>query len=258
MTAIPVEIKNLSFAYRPGNPVLQEITFQAAAGECIGIIGLNGSGKTTLCYCLSGIIPHYYRGELTGDVLINDKNTRDIDLRQIAWEVGIILQNPNDQIIMPTVTDELVFGLENNLVPRQEMAKRVSQVLELVNIRHLRDEDPNRLSGGEKQLVAIAAALALQPSILVFDEALSMLDENSSRRVRAVLAMLKKQKKTLIIVDHTWKAAPLFDRVLVLEAGKIIYQGATEALLKDRAFLAAHQLVLDESHISDQSLVLEG
>ena len=243
MGAAQVRVENLSFAYRQGNAVLQEISFRVKAGECLGVIGLNGSGKTTLCYCLSGIIPHYYRGIFTGDVFINDRNTKDIDLGQIAHEVGIILQNPNDQIIMPTVEDEIVFGLENNLMPRDVIAERLNRVLEQVNLSHLREEDPNRLSGGEKQLVVIAAVLALEPPLLVFDESLSMLDEKAAQNILTVMRRLKQQRRTMIIVDHTWKAVPLFDKVLVLEKGRVIYQGGKEELLKDRDFLGEHQLL---------------
>lgn len=230
---ITVKVEGLSYSYRDDEPVLKNISFAAMEGESLGIIGLNGSGKTTLCYALCGLIPHYYGGKMTGRVYINGKSTWEIPLNQIASEVGVILQDPNEQILMPTVEEEIVFSLENNLFPRNEIRKRLNLVLDSLGIRALKDFSPYRLSGGEKQLVVLAASLVLEPSVLILDESLSMLDEQSSQKIIGVLQELKKRKKTFIIVDHTLQSAPILDRVIVLEKGRAVFCGRRDDLPAD-------------------------
>lgn len=219
----PLVVENLSYAYRSGHLVLRDISFRAAERESIGIVGANGSGKSTLCCCLCGIIPHFFQGQMQGKVMIKGLNTKEIPVNNLAPEIGLVLQDPNDQIMMPTVEEEIAFSLENHLVPPREIMERVEETMELVGITRLRREYPYRLSGGEKQLVAIATVLALNPSIIIFDEVLSMLDERASRQILEVMNKLKEEK-TLVIVDHTLQALPLFDRVLHLEQGKISFK----------------------------------
>ncbi|MGM0653022.1 MAG: energy-coupling factor ABC transporter ATP-binding protein [Bacillota bacterium] len=239
-----LKVENLSFAYRKGSqPVLNDITFKVRPGEALGVIGLNGSGKTTLSYCLCGIIPHYLGGEMTGRVDINGLNTRVTPLHRLTAESGIILQDPNIQLLMPSVEDDIAFGLENHNLPPGFIAEKVEQVMELVGISHLRKENPNRLSGGEKQLVAIATVLALDPPILVFDESLSMLDEQSASNIIGVLKKLKKEGKTMVIIDHTGKGRSVYEKVFVLEEGRIIRRGLNDEVLKDSCFLRSHHLL---------------
>lgn len=240
-----LQVENLSYSYFQGSKKdLEGITFKVDHGEALGIIGLNGSGKTTLCYCLCGIIPHYLNGNMEGRVLINGKDTRELPLRDIAREVGIVLQDPNTQILMPTVEDELAFGLENYGVPREKIRERIYEMMDLTGIRELKDETPNCLSGGQKQLVALAAVLSLDPPIIIFDEALSMLDEAATERILAVMERLRRMGKTLIVVDHTLKGLRAVDKIFVLEAGRIIKRGSKNAILGERDFLAQHQIYL--------------
>jgi len=237
-------VENLSYTYPQGTTALEDVSFTIQAGSCLGIIGLNGCGKTTLCYCLCGIIPHFFKGTMEGRVLVNGCETRDNSLHTMAEEIGIVLQDPNDQLLMPTVEDELAFSLENHRVPRSEMRKRIYRIMDRLGITGLKDEHPHRLSGGEKQLVALAAVLTLDPSIIVFDESLSMLDAQASQKFKAMMKKLKEQQKTLVIVDHTLQAFDLFDQVLVLERGRVIFHGDGDALRKDREFLKKHQLIM--------------
>jgi energy-coupling factor transport system ATP-binding protein len=238
-----LSVENLFYTYPQGFAVLKGISFAVRAGKCLGIVGLNGCGKTTLCYCLCGIIPHFYKGVMEGRVLVNGRDTKDHAPHTMAERIGIVLQDPNEQLLMPTVEDELAFSLENHRVPREQMRERVYRTMDLLGITGLKDEHPHRLSGGEKQLVALAAVLTLEPSTIIFDESLSMLDAQAAGRLKTMMKKLKEQGKTLVIVDHTLQAFDLFDQVLVLENGRTIFNGAGDALRKDPELLKTYQLV---------------
>lgn len=238
-----LKVEHLCYSYRAGDqPVLHDITFKLDAGESLGIIGLNGSGKTTLSYCLCGIIPHYLKGVMTGQVFINGRDTRDTPLAELTSEVGIVLQDPNVQLLMPTVEDDLAFALENHNLPREEIKKRLFAVMELVGITALKDENPNNLSGGEKQLAALATVLALHPSTIIFDESLSMLDELAAQRIIAVMQKLKKLGTTLVIIDHTAKGLAVYDKVFILDKGQIVRRGPRDHILQDKHFLNEHKI----------------
>ncbi len=239
-----IRFNNLSYTYRNGSsPALKELTFKVAEGETLGVIGLNGSGKTTLSYCLCGIIPHYLHGTMTGDVIINGKNTRDIPLHQLTGDIGIVLQDPNIQLLMPTVEDDIAFGLENHNLPREKIAERIEHALSITGTQGLRQKNPNRLSGGEKQLVALATVLALNPSIIIFDESLSMLDSRATEQVMRVMLRLKENGTTMVIIDHTGKGSRVYDKVFVLEDGRIVHRGPRDRVLNDRQFLREHRLI---------------
>jgi energy-coupling factor transport system ATP-binding protein len=226
MEALTVE--NLSYSYGLSlKPVLSDISFSLKRGASLGIIGLNGSGKTTLSYCLCGIIPHYLQGVLKGSVFVNRHETRTTPLSKLTTEIGIVLQDPNIQLLMPTVEEDLAFGLENLNIPRVEIGKTIDRICALTGIDHLRNENPNRLSGGEKQLVALSTVLAMDPSIIIFDESLSMLDDQAAENILAVMFKLKVGGKTLVIIDHTGKSRIVYDHAFVLEDGRISNRGTT-------------------------------
>ncbi len=239
-----LHVKDLSYTYRAGNrPALENITFKVAAGETLGVVGLNGSGKTTLSYCLCGIIPHYFYGTMTGTVTVKDMDTRKTPLLQLTDEVGIVLQDPNVQLLMPTVEDDIAFGLENRKLQPEIIRGKIEQVLELTGTTHLRHENPNRLSGGEKQLIALATVLAMDPSIIVFDESLSMLDQAGTEKIIRVMQLLKKRGTTMVLIDHTGKGHLVYDKISILEEGKIIRRGPRDQILADRQFLLDHKLL---------------
>ncbi|NLC11616.1 MAG: ABC transporter ATP-binding protein [Firmicutes bacterium] len=240
-----LKVEHLSYTYKANTqPTLKDISFKVGKGESLGIIGLNGSGKTTLSYCLCGIIPHYLKGVMEGNVFIDGKNTRQTPLYEMSSKIGIVLQDPNIQLLMPTVEDDIAFALENHNIPREEIKKTVYQVMELVGITALKHENPNNLSGGEKQLVALATVLALNPSIIVFDESLSMLDDLATNRIISLMERLKQSGTTLIIIDHTCKALGIYDKIFVLEKGEIIRRGTKESVLEDKLFLEKHKIFL--------------
>ncbi|MGI6329039.1 MAG: energy-coupling factor ABC transporter ATP-binding protein [Dethiobacteria bacterium] len=237
-----LKVEHLWYTYEGGNqPVLKDITFKLLQGEALGIIGLNGSGKTTMSYCLCGIIPHYLKGTLEGRVLVNGKDTREIPLYQLTTEIGIVLQDPGIQLLMPTVEDDIAFALENHNLPREEIRERIYRTMETVGITGLKDENPNNLSGGEKQLVALATVLALNPSIIIFDESLSMLDELAAQRIIAVMQRLKDEGTTQVIIDHTMKGFEVYDKIFILEEGRIIYRGSKDFALRNKEFLREHR-----------------
>ncbi len=242
---VSLQVEHLSYTYRESSkPALSEITFKVRAGEVLGVIGLNGSGKTTLTYCLCGIIPHYLKGTMQGTVLVNGKNTRETPLSGLSGEIGIVLQDPNLQLLMPTVEDDLAFALENHCRPRREIRETIDRVLELTGLAELRRENPVRLSGGEKQLVALATVLALNPGIIIFDEALAMLDEKASERIVAVMQKLKDEGKTLVLIDHTLKGLQLCHKIFLMEEGRIIRRGPRESILADQAYLRRHKMMI--------------
>ncbi len=217
-----VNVMNVSFAYEPREgKVLKELNFSLFQGETLGIAGLNGSGKTTLCRCLCGIIPHHLPGVFEGRIVLLGRDTLAWDFAEIGLMAGLVFQDPNLQVIMPTVEDDIAFCLENLQVPRREMKRRVEAAMETVGITGLRAENPNRLSGGEKQLTAIASVLAADPPLIIFDEPLSMLDEEAREKIVAVMENLKNRGKTLVVVDHTFTSAKIWDKMFMLEKGSL-------------------------------------
>ncbi len=237
-------VRDLTFRYWPEGPVvLDGLDFQVSRGEMLAVTGLSGCGKSTLCACLNGIIPHSRGGEMTGSVLVNGKNTREHRVARLALEVGLVFQDPDTQLFSPTVEDEIAFAPENLCLPTDQIRERVNQVIALLGIGALKEADPNRLSGGEKHLVALAAVLALDPSVLVLDEVMSGLDAGGRTRVVVVLKTLRQQGKTIISVEHDFESVAFADRMLVLDGGAIARWDRTEAILADRDWLAARRLI---------------
>ncbi len=242
MTVLVVDHLGYAFGH-DCRPVLKNLSFTVNRGESLGLIGLNGSGKTTLSYCLCGIIPHHLSGTMTGTVLVNGNDTRKGSLSGLAAEIGIVLQDPNLQLLMPTVEDDMAFALENHNFPREEIGQTIERVMEQVGITALRQKNPNHLSGGEKQLAALATVLALDPPIIIFDEALAMLDERAREKIVAQMWRLKEDGTTLIIIDHTRQGLKVCDHLLLLEKGQIVRRGPRETILADRDILREYRLI---------------
>ena len=174
-----IELKNVSFKYElQQEKTIKNLDLYVGQGEFIGIIGKNGSGKTTLCNTIRGIIPDFVQGEISGDIIIDNKNIDDIERGEMAELVGFVFQNPFSQIsgIKKTVFEEIAYGLENLGVPREEIKRRVTDVIKLLKIEDLQDKNPNELSGGQSQRVAIASIIVMNPKVLIFDEPTSQLD----------------------------------------------------------------------------------
>lgn len=193
---------NISFIYPQNNCGLAPVTLSLAENEGVFISGNSGSGKSTFTRCLSGLIPHLYRGEFSGKVLINGASTQGLLMWELSNRVGLVFQNPAHQMLAPTVEAEILFGLENLGIKRQEMAQRLEETLTLFRLNTFRDRSPHTLSGGEQQKLALASILARQPQIFVFDEPLSMLDTTSALEFVSYIETLILQGKSAVICEH--------------------------------------------------------
>ena len=232
-----IEIKNVSFKYElQEEKTIKNMDLYVKQGEFVGIIGKNGSGKTTLCNIIRGIIPDFVQGQISGDIVIDNKNIDDIKRGEMAELVGFVFQNPFSQIsgIKKTVFEEIAYGLENLGVEREEIRQRVTDVIKLLKIEDLQDKNPNELSGGQSQRVAIASIIVMNPKVLIFDEPTSQLDPLGTEEIFDILKLLKSQNKTIILVEHKIDLiAEYADRVVVMDDGEIIFNGETHEVLSN-------------------------
>lgn len=232
-----IELKNVSFKYElQEEKTIKNLDLYIQQGEFVGIIGKNGSGKTTLCNIIRGIIPDFVQGTITGSISIDNKNINDIERGEMAELVGFVFQNPFSQIsgIKKTVFEEIAYGLENLGVPREEIRQRVTDVIKLLKIEDLQDKNPNELSGGQSQRVAIASIIVMNPKVLIFDEPTSQLDPLGTEEIFDILKLLKSQNKTIILVEHKIDLiAEYADRVVVMDDGEIIFNGETHEVLSN-------------------------
>lgn len=217
-----IEIENLHFKYKGQRKyILNGINLKVDRGEAAAIVGLSGNGKSTLCYTLNGIIPRSLKGDLKGRVKLFGKDVRDMKNRELAPLIGVVFQDPDTQLFSPTVEDEIAFGPENLCLPREEIGRRIDEVLRLIGMEQYRYENPNNLSGGEKQLIALGAVLSLKPSILVFDEAMSQIDYRGKKKIKDIIRRLKQDKKTIVMIEHDFNNLDAADRIFLLKKGKL-------------------------------------
>jgi energy-coupling factor transporter ATP-binding protein EcfA2 len=223
-----IQIRDLWFRYPTAdNPTLRGLTFDIREGEFVGILGPSGAGKSTLCQAIKGLIPHTTPGEHDGSVMIFGTDVTSTENSIEGARVGLVLQDPEAQIIGMTVREDLAFGPENYEVDPVEIAARSIACLEAVGLLDLMDRDTYTLSGGQKQRLAIASALMLEPDVLVLDEPTSELDPLGKDQVFAVLEALRtKRNITVIVVEHEIdRLARLADRIIVMNDGMIIADG---------------------------------
>ncbi|MCL6457067.1 MAG: energy-coupling factor transporter ATPase [Gorillibacterium sp.] len=229
----------VDYHYRREHPVLRQLSFEIHQGEFISIIGGNGSGKSTLAKLINGLLQ-----PRKGQVKLDHLNTLNHeDLGRIRERVGLVFQNPDDQFITTSVQDEVIFGLENLRVPRDEMAHRVNEALKAVHMEDYGEAMPHQLSGGQKQRVALAAVMAMDPSILIVDEATSMLDPQGRRDILDVMHTLHRQGMTIIHITHHMEEILSSDRVLLLSNGEMAFDGTSSALFSSVP-IAEYQLTL--------------
>ncbi|MBS3811741.1 MAG: ABC transporter ATP-binding protein [Halanaerobiales bacterium] len=220
--SIVIKTEGLTFSYsEQEHNILDNLSMEVKKGEILAILGLSGSGKSTLCYCLSGIIPHVYSGKLSGEVRIDGHSTQEMDMTMIATKLGIVFQNPETQLFFPMVESELAFGPENLCIDRDEIKKRIDLTLDLLNIKEKRNEKTGHLSGGQKQLIALASVLTLKPKILIFDEVMSQIDEKGKNAIKDIILQLKKEGKTVIMVSHNLDNIDIADRIMTLKNGRL-------------------------------------
>ncbi|WP_156286102.1 energy-coupling factor ABC transporter ATP-binding protein [Oceanivirga salmonicida] len=232
-----VNVKNVSFKYNLSNDIiLNDISFEIKKGEFVGLLGKNGVGKTTLCTILRGLIPEYVKGKIKGVVEIDGKNIKEYETGTLSKKIGFVFQNPFIQIsgIKKTVFEEIAFGLENLGVPREEIIEKVENIIKKLNLEDLKDKNPNKLSGGQSQKVALASVLVMEPELLIVDEPTSQLDPVGTEDVFEILKILKQEEKTVLLVEHKIDLiAEYTDKVLVLNEGKIVLDGKTKDILSD-------------------------
>jgi energy-coupling factor transport system ATP-binding protein len=233
-----VSCEGLNFSY-PGSeePALSEISFGLRPGEYVGVVGPNGGGKSTLVRLLNGLLrPDSGSVRVSG----HDPATEPFEVRK---HLGVLFQNPENGLVAPFVEDDVAFGLENLGVPREEMRARVARAIRGVGLEGYERREPHTLSGGEKQRVALAGLLAVEPEILVLDEPTSMLDAAGRREVLEHLEVLRS-RKTVLHVTHHLEELLNADRVLVLNAGELVADESPERLLADPDLLRDNRLIL--------------
>lgn len=234
-TAPLVEVDGLSFRYRRATePAIRDISVTVERGEILLVAGPSGCGKSTLIRAINGLIPHAYPGELSGLVRLEGRSTTELKLREIARTVGTVLQDPAKQIVGATVEAELAFGPENLGRPRQEIRDLIRVVSEQAGIEPLLGRETAVLSGGERQLLAMAGILMMQPRLYVVDEPLANLDPLSAARLLAILRALADRGNAVIIVEHRVEEALELrpDRVLYLDGGATRYLGQVDGFLR--------------------------
>lgn len=212
-----VIINNLNFKYeKRDKKILENINMKFKSGQITAILGKSGSGKSSLCKCICGLIPNTYRGEFSGQVLLFGKDIRDMEIAEIISKVGIVFQNPSTQLFSPTIEDELAFGPENMCIEREEIGRRIDNILETFDMEEYRHENPNNLSGGQQQLIALASVLTLDPDILICDEIMSWVDTEGKNIIKKLLLRLKEEGKTIIMVDHDMENIEIADKIIYI------------------------------------------
>ena len=231
-----IELSGISYTYpHTVQEALHDLSLELAPGRCVMVTGPSGAGKTTLCLAACGILFHEYGGKKAGIVTINGRDVSAYSgLSEIAKDIGIVFDDPEAQMIFTTVEEEILSALEYHGLSPDEIEKRLASILDQTYLSALKDRSPHHLSGGQKQRVALAATLALGNEILILDEPTSELDEHATRRIVEILAGLKKQGKTLLIVEHKYAHfRELIDTLVVMEHGAISAIGAPDEVLRD-------------------------
>ncbi len=229
-----IETKNLTYTYPGGTkPSIRDVSIKIEKGEFTLITGPSGCGKTTLCRCFNGLIPHFYQGELKGEITVAGINVAEHPIYELAKHVGLVFQNPENQLFALSVEKDVAFGLENLGVPREEMHKRVDWALKLAGIYDLRERPPHELSGGQQQRVAIASVLAMQPEVIVLDEPTSFLDPLGAKKIFEVIYELnRKLGKAVVLVEHRLDLTARYaDHIIIMDEGKVIVDGEPREIL---------------------------
>ncbi len=238
-----ISIQNLRFSYQDSRAALQGVSFEVAEGESVGLIGPNGAGKSTLLLHLNGIIPESHHGEPA--ISICGMTVNDANLCTIRRQVGLLFQDPDDQLFCPTVYEDVAFGPSQFGIPQDEVRQSVKEALCTVGLEGFEKRSPHHLSSGEKQRVCLAGILACKPKILALDEPTRGLDPRGKRQLKELLQSIQSTK---IIATHDLElVVELCPRTIVLDQGKVVADGNTEMLLCDENLMLSHGL--EKPHI---------
>ena len=225
-----IELKNVTFSYSQGSPIINGINLSIEKGKFVSIVGHNGCGKSTLAKLLIGLLMPD-----SGEILINGVVLTRKNVSQLRHSMALVFQNPDNQFIGVTVEDDIAFGLENRCVKHDDMQAIIEEYASEVGMKDFLKKEPGMLSGGQKQRVAIAGALALSPSVIILDEATSMLDPKGKKDIRALISKMRKNNPdlTVISITHDIEEAYESDEVIVMSKGEIICSGNPKTVLKD-------------------------
>ena len=255
-----IEMKNVYYSYSEKNYALNGISLAIKDGSWVSILGHNGSGKSTVAKLLVGLLE-----AKSGEILVDDEKITEDNIKQIRQKIGIVFQNPDNQFVGVTVKHDIAFGLENRQVPHEEMKELVNISAEKVGLKNYLDREPHKLSGGDKQRVAIAGILALDCKYIIFDEATSMLDPNGVRDVVNLIKELKKHTdKTIITITHDLELANQSDYIFVFNKGKVSAEGTPEEIfeleevLNDSNLEVPFELKLYREVLNDKNLKNDG
>ena len=236
---IALKISHLSFAYDANHQILNNLSLEVKKGSYCVILGHNGSGKSTLAKLVTGLLEANQ-----GTIEVEGVKLTPDTVYQIRNHLGIVFQNPDNQFIGATVRDDIAFGLENHEIPHDQMDAIIDKYAEKVGMTKYLDKEPSNLSGGQKQRVAIAGVLAMEPSIVIFDEATSMLDPKGKRNIKRVVMNMRETSKdiTILSITHDIEEAMLADEVVILNGGVIVKQGTPQEVFQNPAEIAAYGL----------------
>jgi len=220
-----IDVRDLSFRYAGSmEHAVKDVNLEVREGEFIVLAGRSGCGKSTLLRCINGLIPHFYEGDMKGRVMVDGKDTRDNPPHVISQVVGMVFQNPENQLFALNVEADIAFPLENLAYPREEIRERVEWALKVMGIEDLRDRSPAELSGGQKQKVAVASVLAMKPKALLLDEPTSSLDPLSAKQLIETITWLNRHHKiAIVIAEHRLDLLlPQATRLIIMDRGRIV------------------------------------
>ncbi|WP_044640719.1 energy-coupling factor ABC transporter ATP-binding protein [Risungbinella massiliensis] len=228
-----IQVKNLSFSYQEGKQILQNITLDLDQ-RSTAIIGQNGAGKTTLVKLLKGLLK-----PSTGDILIQGQNIKDTTVAALAKQIGLVFQNPNDQIFKGNVLDEVLFGPLNIKMDAKTAKQKALQALEMVGLEDSVEENPQDLSLSDKKLLCIASIVAMDPAIIILDEPTIAQDHAGKEKIKQIIKSLRDQQKLVMTIIHDMDfVAENFERTIVLNQGKVLLDGDTREVFSERVLLA--------------------
>ena len=228
-----IEFVDFSFKYLGADSLaLRKINLSVDEGEYIVVTGPSGCGKTTLCRAINGLVPQFHRGYIAGNVIVDGKNTRENNVAELAPTAGLVFQQPENQLVTLNVEREIAFGPENLGVEPDEVRRRVEELIDMLDLDHLRDKHPHEMSGGEQQRVAMAATLALKPKVLVADEPTSNLDPQSAKTILELISDLNKRDMTVVLVEHRLDLVSKdASRIILMDKGCIVADGEPREVL---------------------------
>ena len=255
-----IEVKDLVYRYSKEQgddnlcPAIDHVSIEIKRGEYIAIAGSNGSGKSTLARCLNGLLL-----PTEGEILVDGMDTNDDDLIwDIRKKIGMVFQNPDNQIVSSMVEDEVAFGPENIGIENPELRKRVDNALKSVGMYEYRNREAHKLSGGQKQRIAIAGAVAMRPDCIVFDEPTAMLDPKGRSQVMKVIRELNDQGITIILITHFMEEVAEADRVLVMKSGKLLADSVPEDVFTDTNLIESAGLEIPAAVLLRNELIENG